>query len=240
MNRLPPYSPIVLRKMDTVDTSTATDTADDSTDFMYGSIMAQLSFWGDLLDAKGVDELHAVTIDGAKKLAKYGKDLVAEIEKYEHSVHNQKSVLSASCPAYNTKASGVHLSQFTTPLTRLDEIGGWDSMAQSNLVDGNSAPPQLDNSSSPVASPVAKESEKDLPSSLSSTPYGDSSLATPFNSTAFHDSPTDGHVQEEDSSHASTPSYATPLPTGKSVGWDSTAQSNLGVRMVQSFSVLYS
>ena len=62
----------------------------------------------------------------------------------------------------------------------------------------------------------------------------------PFNSTAFHDSPTDGHVQEEDSSHASTPSYATPLPTGKSVGWDSTAQSNLGVRMVQSFSVLYS
>jgi hypothetical protein len=43
--------------MDTVDTSTATDTADDSTDFMYGSIMAQLSFWGDLLDAKGVDEV---------------------------------------------------------------------------------------------------------------------------------------------------------------------------------------
>jgi hypothetical protein len=36
-DRLPPYSPVVLQKMDTVDTSRATDTADDSTDFMYNS-----------------------------------------------------------------------------------------------------------------------------------------------------------------------------------------------------------
>ncbi len=56
-NRLPPYSPIVIRKIDTVDTSTATETADNSTDFMYDSIMARLSYWGDLLDAKGVEEV---------------------------------------------------------------------------------------------------------------------------------------------------------------------------------------
>ena len=56
-DRLPPYSPVVLQKMDTVDTSTATETADNSTDFMYDSIMARLSYWGDLLDAKGVEEV---------------------------------------------------------------------------------------------------------------------------------------------------------------------------------------
>ena len=75
-----------------------------------------------------------MTIDGAKKLAKYGYDLVAETEKYDHSVNNQKSVLSASCPAYKTKTSGVDLSQLTKPLNRLDKRGKWDSMAQSNLV----------------------------------------------------------------------------------------------------------
>jgi hypothetical protein len=36
-DRLPPYSPVVLQKMGTVDTSRATDSADDSTDFMYDS-----------------------------------------------------------------------------------------------------------------------------------------------------------------------------------------------------------
>jgi hypothetical protein len=56
-DRLPPYSPVVLQKMGTVDTSRATDTADNSIDFMYDSIMAKLSFWGDLLNAKGVEEV---------------------------------------------------------------------------------------------------------------------------------------------------------------------------------------
>ncbi len=51
-----------------------------------------------------------------------------------------------------------------------------------------------------------QESERDLLSSLSSTPYGNSSLAMPLTSTTVHDSPKDGHVWEDDLSYASTAS----------------------------------